>query len=103
MKFRFLAPASAELDDAVVYYEAQQPGLGLQFAAAVERSLLRIALFPEGYQQVGKYSRRCLVSGFPYGVVYQPRPSHVLVVAVAHLHRRPEYWMPREPPSGTQV
>jgi hypothetical protein len=35
MKFRFLAPASAELDDAVAFYDAQRRGLGREFAAAV--------------------------------------------------------------------
>lgn len=98
MKFRFAAPALAEFDDAVAFYEAQRRGLGDQFAMAVEESLERVARFPESYQRIGKYSRRCIVSGFPYGVIYQLRPgaSHVLVVAIAHLHRHPEYWRPRE-------
>lgn len=98
MKFRFLVPASAEIDEAVGFYEAQQRGLGIQFAAAVENTLSRVAQFPEGYQKVGKYSRRCIVPRFPYGVIYQWRQSeaHILVVAVAHLHRRPEYWQHRE-------
>ena len=98
MKFRFLAPASAELDDAVAFYDARRPGLGHEFAAAVESTLSRIALFPDGYSQIGSYSRRCLVARFPYSVIYQLRKSEalVLVVAVAHLHRRPDYWSPRE-------
>jgi plasmid stabilization system protein ParE len=98
VKFRFLTPASAELDDAVVFYEAQRRGLGHEFAAAVERTLSRVALFPDGYPQIGLYSRRCLVPRFPYGVIYQLRKSDalVLVVAVALLHGRPDYWKPRE-------
>lgn len=98
MKFRFLTPASAELDDAVAFYDAQRPGLGYELAAAVESSLSRIALFPDGYPPIGSYSRRCLVPRFPYGVIYQLRKSEalVLVVAVAHLHRQPDYWQPRE-------
>lgn len=98
MKFQFLVPASAELDDAVVFYDAQRQGLGSQFATAVEASLARIALFPEAYPRIGKYSRRCLVPGFPYGIIYRLRPNTVQtpVVAVAHLHRRPAYWQSRE-------
>lgn len=87
-----------ELDDAVAFYDAQQLGLGSRFALAVQGALSRVARFPESYQRVGKYSRRCIVSGFPCGVVYQLRPdtSRILVVAVAHLHRRPDYWQSRE-------
>jgi len=98
VKFRFLVPASIELDDAAAFYDAQRPGLGYQFAMAVQASLSRIERFPESYQRIGRYSRRCLVAGFPYGIIYQLRPaeSHVLVIAVAHLHRHPDYWQRRE-------
>jgi len=100
MAIHFLTPASIELDEAVEYYESQQRGVGNRFAAAVENTLSRITLFPEGYQSVGRYSRRCLVSKFPYGVVYQYRrsESEILVVAIAHLHRLPGYWASRESP-----
>lgn len=102
MKFRFLTPASIELDEAIAFLESQQHGLGFRFATAIENTFSRIALFPEGYPSVGKYSRRCLVAKFPYGVVYQPRLSEqqILVVAVAHLHRYPDYWQSRESPMG---
>lgn len=98
MEIRFLTPAFVELDEAVEYYESQQIGVGIRFAAAVEKALSRVTLFPDGYQPVGKYSRRCLVSQFPYGVVYQYRrsESEILVVAIAHLHRLPDYWVSRE-------
>lgn len=102
MTIQFLVPAAEELDDAVTFYDDQQRGLGGRFAGAVEGSLARIARFPESYQRIGKYSRRCIVSGFPYGVIYQLRPdaSRILVVAVAHLHRHPDYWDSRESRSG---
>lgn len=98
MTVRFLVPASAELDEAVAYYDAQQRGLGQRFAMAVQDSVARIVRYPVSYQRIGKYSRRCVVSGFPYGVIYQLRQdtSRILVVAVAHLHRRPDYWQSRE-------
>lgn len=31
-------------------------------------------------------------SGFPYGVVYEADDAEVLIIAVANLHRRPDYW-----------
>ena len=33
-----------------------------------------------------------LVTGFPYQVVYILRPTEAVVVAIAHLKRRPGYW-----------
>jgi len=36
--------------------------------------------------------RKCLLSRFPYMVIYAPLPDEVLVLAVGHQHRQPGYW-----------
>jgi plasmid stabilization system protein ParE len=94
----FLEPAEAEFDQAVSYYNNEQPELGERFSLEIQKSLLRIASYPESYQKISKRSRRCLVSKFPYGIIYQYREKHntILVVAIAHLHRKPEYWSTRD-------
>lgn len=71
MKIVFLRPAENELDEAFKYYESMQEGLGFKFQAEVAHSLSRIVGQPLSYQEIGKYSRRCLVHKFPYGVIYQ--------------------------------
>jgi hypothetical protein len=40
--------------------------------------------------------RRVLVRRFPYGVLYSEDAEGILVVAVMHLHRDPEYWKDRQ-------
>jgi plasmid stabilization system protein ParE len=94
----FLKVAQLELDEAFEYYESAQEGLGFRFQAKVENAISRIEKFPNMYQEIGRYSRRCLVHKFPYGVIYQVRktPNQILVVAIAHLHRKPDYWYSRE-------
>ena len=98
MNISFLKVAQLELDEAFEYYESAQEGLGFEFEAEVENAISRMGQFPKMYQQIGRYSRRCLVNKFPYGVIYQVRknPKQILVVAVAHLHREPDYWYSRE-------
>ncbi len=98
MNISFLKLAEMELDDAFQYYESIQIGLGIQFQEEIQNSLARIINFPEMYQMIGEYSRRCLVHKFPYSVVYQYRDelNEILVIAIAHLHRRPDYWISRE-------
>ena len=32
---------------------------------------------------------------FPYAVIYLCRPDETVVVAIAHTHRRPFYWVDR--------
>jgi plasmid stabilization system protein ParE len=98
MKVRFLTPANKELDDGYAYYESELQGLDARFVEQIQNTLKRIILFPEANQKVGKYSRRCLIPKFPFGIVYEyrDREPEILVVAVAHLHREPEYWLSRE-------
>jgi hypothetical protein len=54
----------------------------------------RIARFPEAWQPLGEGIHRCRLSRFPYGI-YTPDNGDILVLAVAHLHRRPDYWRDR--------
>ncbi|RLA45914.1 MAG: type II toxin-antitoxin system RelE/ParE family toxin [Gammaproteobacteria bacterium] len=95
MKVVFLKIAEAELDHAVEYYESKQPQLGLRFRREVLRSLRRIVEYPTAFALLGHRSRRCLVAKFPYGVIYQHKQetSEILIIAVAHLHRKPDYWL----------
>lgn len=79
-----------------MYYESRVPGLGTSFADAVERTISFIREYPEVGTLVGQSRRRVLVRGFPYGVIYQSMPDLVLVLAIAHLQRRPGYWRSRE-------
>lgn len=98
MKVSFLRYAQRELDDAVSYYESEQLGLGVKFRSEVSRALNRVVAFPKSYQTFGARTRRCLVARFPYSIVYRfdSDASEILVVAVAHLHRGPDYWVGRE-------
>ena len=51
--------------------------------------------FPNTGQPFGTRLRRTLVPGFPYGLLYSVEPERILIVAVAHLSRRPGYWKSR--------
>ncbi|MDO8520035.1 MAG: type II toxin-antitoxin system RelE/ParE family toxin [Deltaproteobacteria bacterium] len=95
MRIDFLLPAQWEVDDAVVWYNEQSPKLGIEFLDELDRVIKRIALFPESGTSVGQDIRRCLLSRFPYGVFYSHEDGTLLIIAVAHLHRRPHYWVDR--------
>lgn len=97
MKIRFLQPAERELGEAVEYYEAQEPGLGFELFEEVWAAIERIEQYPAAWQPVSPRARRCQTHRFPYGVIYQIRKeeNEILIVAVAHLHRKPSYWQNR--------
>ncbi len=95
MKIRFLSPANIEMDEAVRYYDYQMPGLGLRFFQQVDAAVERIKLMPEAWTRIGIRTRRCLVKGFPYALLYMAEPDEIIVTAVAHLHRDPEFYKDR--------
>jgi len=95
MRIRFLEIAQIELDDAVEYYNYEVPGLGESFLTEVLNALDRIGKYPEAWQPSSKRTRRCQTRRFPYGIMYQIRKDEILVVAIANLHRKPDYWKDR--------
>ncbi|GKT10532.1 type II toxin-antitoxin system RelE/ParE family toxin [Desulforhabdus sp. TSK] len=95
MRYRFAPEAEAELNEAVNYYEECQDGLGLAFAGEVHAAIENICRFPLAWSPFSKNTRRCLLKRFPYGVVYQPKDDQIIVIAVMHLNRKPNYWRRR--------
>ena len=45
--------------------------------------------------EAARSARRFLLSRFPFGIAYRLEADEVVVVAVAHLRRRPGYWTGR--------
>ena len=93
MKVRFLKPAQFEVDAAVEWYAAQSAGLETRFLDDLDMAIRRIVAYPFSCAQVEQGLRRCLFSRFPYGIIYGIDSDVIIVVAVAHLHREPRYWV----------
>ena len=87
-------PAADEFSAAVRWYEARRRGLGGEFFDAVLATLSRFETNPEIGTTISPdgNTRRVLVAKFPYHVVYRLTRSEMVVVAIAHLKRRPGYW-----------
>ena len=95
MKIRFLKIAQIELDATVKYYNDERPGLGYEFLWEVFSAIDRIEKFPEAWQQFEGGARRCLIRRFPYGIIYSHEDDAILIIAIANLHREPDYWASR--------
>ena len=91
MNVNFLDAAEKELDEGIDYYNAQRAGLGFEFLNQVQSAVARIKQYPDAWQQLSPRTRRCLIKQF----IYQIRANEVLIVAITHLHRKPDYWINR--------
>lgn len=95
MKIRFLKPAQFELEDVVAWYDSHSLGLGTQFLDDLDRTVRRIITYPFSSPETEPGLRRCLLSRFPYGIIYGIDNDTIVIVAIAHLHREPRYWADR--------
>lgn len=55
----------------------------------------RIIEFPRAWPSAEANTRRVLLGDFPYQLVYRVEGDEVRVYAVAHLKRKPGYWLER--------
>ncbi|MCG3148083.1 MAG: hypothetical protein PCFJNLEI_01525 [Verrucomicrobiae bacterium] len=94
-RLRLLRPAETEMLEAAQYYETQTRNLGAEFLGKLETAFKDIATKPERWPVIRNEVRRRLVHRFPFAVFYRVEPTEVVVLAVAHLRRRPEYWTER--------
>ncbi len=96
--------AEAELLAAAEWYEAQRPGLGVEFTAAVLEAAEIVATAPRAWPTWPGMSgqtppvRRFVMDRFPYTLGFQIFDDRIEIVAVAHAHRRPGYWQRRSRP-----
>ena len=95
MKVIFSKYARQELDDATQYYEIEYQGLGKRFRDEVRKAAKRISEYPEAWSVERGEVRKCTLHKFPYKLLYSVESNHVFIIAVAHQHRRPDYWIER--------
>ncbi|MCK5153755.1 MAG: type II toxin-antitoxin system RelE/ParE family toxin [Spirochaetales bacterium] len=78
---------------AELYYEFQQAGLGIRFKLSIKESITRIIQFPLSWPVEKDEIRKCILSRFPYKILYSIEKNHIFIIAVAHTHREPNYWV----------
>ena len=92
MKFSFHEQAEKEFFNAIDYYEECQPGLGLRFSEEVFIIVKRLCEYPKAWALIDSTTRRCLTNKFPFGILYRIVNNSIWIIAVMHLHRKPDYW-----------
>jgi hypothetical protein len=97
MKVVLEREADAEMVEAAQYYDEQQPGLGSDFLDKVDSVVDQIAAAPVrfAFYRGSKSVRSVRLERFPYRLLFVVEPGRVSIVAVAHLHRHPDYWKHR--------
>lgn len=92
MKVVFTKFAQQELNDAITYYELEYAGLGLKFKEETKLTIIRISDNPKAWSVERGDIRKALLHRFPYKILCSLEKYHILILAIAHQHRKPDYW-----------
>jgi plasmid stabilization system protein ParE len=93
MKLRLRSVAERELAEAIIYYRDIDHALGVRFLREFETTIERLLKFPDsGHPRLGGAYRLAMVRGFPYAIAYSHSSDILMVEAVPHLKRKPNYW-----------
>ena len=95
MNVIFIEEVKLEIDDTVLFYELEQPNLGLLFKKELNRLIDIIVDYPKIGSNENYSLKSLLLHKFPYKVIYSVNNDQILVLAIAHQHRKPEYWADR--------
>jgi hypothetical protein len=96
MRVRHHRQALEEVTAAALYYEEQEAGLGDRFLEAYKAAIGQVKSHPEAYRIILDEMHRHLIERFPFALIYEHRAEEIVIIAVAHLKRRPYYWADRK-------
>lgn len=95
MKHRFHPEAEAEFLDAVDWYAQHSFRRGLDYTDEIRGSINEICDEPFIWAFFEGDCRRVLTGRYPYSIIYLVENEEIIIVAVAHLSRKPGYWLSR--------
>lgn len=91
----YLDAAIEEAEAAAAWYAERSAPAAAAFADEIDTAQAAIETHPEAWPPYDHGTRRYLLRRYPFSVVYRIEPARILIVAVAHAHRRPGYWKSR--------
>ena len=95
-----LREAEEEAQASAIWYDEQLVGLGDDFLDEFSTALKQIEDEPDRFPKLetakSKKTRRCRLARFPYVIIFEILDTEIVVLAVAHSKRRPNYWQRRK-------
>ena len=92
MQLVFRPEAQRELLQAQDWYEERSPGLGFEFARAVDAAVARALRMPLAFATIEGEFRHVMTRKFPYSIIYRVSETELVVVSCFHHRRRAGSW-----------
>ena len=87
--------AQTEIEGAYQWYFERSADATIGFLTSVNEGLDIVSDNPDRWPRYLYGTRRYLLSGFPFSIIYLDQPHSVTIIAIAHHKRKPGYWKSR--------
>ncbi|MEX0780075.1 MAG: type II toxin-antitoxin system RelE/ParE family toxin [Balneolales bacterium] len=88
--------AEAEFYNIVNYYKQFDRALSVDFTREFEVAVQQLIKFPQAGHPYLHQTKRIFLNRFPYAIVYKVyREELIIVFAIMHMKRKPDYWEKR--------
>ena len=94
-ELEYLEEAIEEAEAAARWYAERSSFAANGFADEIDAAIAAIEQNPGAWPPYDHDTRHYLLRRYPFSVVYRVQATRILIVAVAHGHRRPGYWKSR--------
>jgi plasmid stabilization system protein ParE len=94
-RVQLCSAAANDFTESLCWYAKQSAELALEFETAFDAALGRIAERPEQFPAFDERHRYLQMRRFPFLIVFRNLPGRIIVIAVAHTSRSPEFWLDR--------
>ena len=95
MNIIFIEKAKLEFEDHVLYYELENSELGDLLKNEIKRILNILIKYPKIGSNEKYGLKSLLLHKFPLKLIYSIENANILILAIAHQQRDPEYWTNR--------
>lgn len=95
-KLIVLDAALNDLDIAAEWYHEIYPKLSKDLISIFKQTLIEIQDKPQLSQSLNSGYRKINLRRFPYKVIFRIEKENIIVVALAHHKRKPDYWKKRK-------
>ena len=93
--YRFLSAAHEEVAEAIEHYNKVASDAAAAFLSDLDRAIDLLRVFPRSGVTVEYGFRSFPLHQFPFTVIYAIDDNDIIIVAVAHQSRQPQYWINR--------
>lgn len=90
-----LPGARVDFDESFDWYAERSEQAAIGFQIAVEEAIQKILQDPDHCSRVNRSCRYYPLSRYPFRVIFHHDDARVVIVAIAHAKRRPNYWRKR--------